>query len=418
MALEELNLGTDPTGEGGDTLREAMEKIKTNFGLLTEPGSITSLFTTDVDGAGKLLYDLVMQGFRDRPYDLSVDSLGLNVGGTVTLIDGLNVVVHPEVTTALTIALPTPAAGEAPFGVVSYLLGAGGSVALAATPAYQWEKVNLTDDGPTLPTAEGSVAHLHYRWDVISESYLVTVTRSDAEYTPPPSAVELLIVENSMTISSLSVSNRSTHTTTHTFQSTTQDDTVLLIFGFISDSSSGDNAIALSEPASGATLIHSTNTGAYGARIYWYWYKPSQSELNTGTITLEFTYSNQVGQIVSFEVSGADTTNPVHTTADDFSNSSRSTVGPATLSVTEAGALLVACLGTDDSNGSYPVTESGTTGWSEVVDYQPGVAAVPNIVVYTMEDSSTGSIDTPTFNLNAADTAQLVAFAIKPADDA
>lgn len=417
MPIEDVNLGTDPTGEGGDTLREAFAKVNANFGLLQEPGAVTSQFTTDVDGNDRLLYDLVMQGFRDRPYDLSVDSLGLNVGGTVTLIDGLNVVVHPEVTTALTIALPTPAAGEAPFGVVSYLLGAGGSVALAATPAYQWEKVNLTDDGPTLPTAEGSVAHLHYRWDVISESYLVTVTRSDAEYTAPPPATALDIVTDSFQMTDYSAANRDVHTLAYAFDPITQDGTVYLVAGFITDGLSSKEIT----PPSGFTQLVGTPSGQYGSRQWWGYRKVTQGEIDATTYNIEFNYLGESGQVMAFVVQGADGTDPALTTCTDVSNSSNRTgAGPCTLALgTETGALLLAAYSTDDGNDNGAITPAGDSGWTTLAYYHPDLDAMPNFMVQVKVDAGPGDVSTPSYTVALGpDEQALTAFALKAAVEA
>lgn len=379
---------------------------------VTQPGGVTNLFTGDVDGDGYRLFDVIMEGFRDKPYDLATDALGLNVAGAVTLVKELNHVYHGNVTTALTITLPAVTAGEAPFGVFSFALATGGSIAIAATPEFHWEKVNTGDSPPSMPDQPGDVGYLYYRYDPVTASYALTLTRASATSAPPPST--LGIVPDSMQISNLSANNRNTHSTTHTFQSTTQDGSVYLIFGFLTDTISTADAYFLSSPPSGAVEIMASPAGTYGGRMFWFYYKPSQADLNAGSITLTIDYNNEIGQFVSFEVTGADETNPVHTTGADWSNSARLTAGPAELTIAVGGCLAVSACVTDDSNATVPMSFGNTSGWNKDIDYQPGVDATPNIIVHTREDVQAGTINTPTYTIAAADQVHVGAFALKP----
>lgn len=370
------------------------------------PGDVTNAFSGDVDGNGHRLFDILIEGFRDRPYDLATDTLGLNNLGAVTLVPGLNHVYHQGVTTALTVALPTPAAGEAPFGVFSFKLATGGSVALAASPAYEWEKVNPSDPDPTLPTVEGEGAHVYYRFDPVTERYVVNVTRL-GEAVVPIGALQ--VVPDSW--QTTAYSNQDTHPHAHNYASTTQDGTVYVIVGFISDATA---AVEITPDSALTEIVTMSAAESDGTRQWWGYYKPTQGELDAGTLNITTGMVNEVSRTVSFEVSGAHATTPIADTARSVSTGNRGSAGPVTLTAVTDGTLIISSFSTDDSSTVGAVTPSGTTGWDLLLDDQPA-SFRPNIVIHALADAAAGNHDTPTYAVTNPDDIGLLAFALEPA---
>lgn len=367
---------------------------------------LTNPLTADLDGAGYAVEDVTVVGNRDVPYDLGTDSESLITTGTATLVSSKNAYYYADVATALTIKLPTVPAGEAPYGMISLSIDTGGSVALASTPAYIWEKAASTDSDPTVPSSVGDAFCIYYRYDYVANKYLLNLTFITAG-TPASAAAEY--VSSSVGMSSLSNSNRDTHTYTHNYTSTTQDGSVYAIVGFIVDAT---GSVATTPDASCTEIVKVT--GVDGSNQWWGYYKPTQGDLDGGTLALSFTHANETGQIVVFEVSSADSSNPADGTNTDASATDRTSVGPINVTTTVDNCLLVACASTDDGRyGTLGVTDAN--GWTSLLLYNPGVGYyMPNFSVHIKAAPTSGSYSTPTYSMDSGSEMQLAAFAIKP----
>lgn len=367
-------------------------------------GGLANPLTADLDADGYALEDVTVVGNRDVPYDLSTDSDGLITTGTATLVSTKNAYYYADVATALTIKLPTVPAGEAPYGMVSISLDTGGSIALDTTPAYIWEKADPADADPTMPSTVGDAFCIYFRYDYVAGKYVLNLTFLESG---TPAGAAVAYVSSSGTRSSLSAANRDTHMYTYNYTSTTQDGTVYAIVGFVVDATGSQSIVP-----DGALTEIVTFSGVAGSNQWWGYYKPSQADLDGGTLDLSFGMTNEMGQFFVFEISGGDTSNPKGATNTDTSGTNRTSVGPVSITSTVADSLLVACVSTDDGNATT-LSVTDANGWTQLLVYN-SASYMPNFAVHILAAPTVTSYDSPTWANTGSSEFQAVVFELVP----
>lgn len=202
-----------------------------------------------------------------------------------------------------------------------------------------------------------------------------------------------ITVENVAT-SNLSISNRTSHSYTYDFVSTTQDGTVGLLICFL-----GDDGDEIRTVDASTTLI-GESTFSDGAGILMAFYEPTQTDLNNGSRQFTFTTAaSEAYQFVIIEMSGVDLSDPFANFTYDGSNADRMSVGPSSLTTTSANSLLVSVAGSDDSPTTTTISMTTANGFTEVASITP-VTALPGFMVTTKIAETPGTHDTPIFGLN------------------
>lgn len=366
----------------------------------------------DIDGGDKVLSNFRFKGAADVVYDLGSDPESLIAAGIAYLSEDCNVYYYPDLTSPLQVRFPSPvAAGTAPFGMVTVSLGAGGSVTLPGDGSWVWEKGSLAEADPVIPSEVGSVFRLRYTFDPILQKYAVALSRLPGAST---TTGKVRYVAGSFQYAT-DLNAASPKDATHVFQSTTQDGTVYLIVGFIYDGSAAPDSVP---PY--LTPITNPPTGGVGTQPQglWYYYKPTQNDLDGGDITIEFEKNNEAGHIITFEVTGAHATNPIGGTAYDRSSSdSRTSIGPVQFTPTDEGTLLVAALGCDIGPGDKPdISVSIDNGFTTIGSLNSNDDGFPSFLVTVLEAGEGGAYDSPVFTREVSGVArtQLECFWLVP----
>lgn len=366
--------------------------------------------STDLDAGDNVISNFRFKGGVDTVYDLSVDPDGLIDGGKLSLTEDENFYVHPALGSALTIEFPTPEVGTAPFGMLTFALAPGGSVTLPSS-GWLWEKASASEADPVLPTAANSIFRLRYSYDPVTAKYAVAYSQLP---TSTASVGAVAYVEGSFQYSTV-VNNADTKTLNYNFVSDTQDGTTYLIVGCILDGPDNIGTV----PAF-LTPITNPPTGNLSTQPqgHWYYYKPSQGELDTGTLTLTFTKTNESGHIIAFEVTGANATDPVGGTAYDRSSSqTRTSISPVELNPVVDGCLLVSALGCDIGPGDKPdISTAVANGFTELGKYNATLDGTPSFIVNILAVSEAGDYDSPIYEREVDGNArtQLEAFWLVP----
>jgi hypothetical protein len=383
---------------------------------ITSAASVTGLanpLVAALDADGYLIHSAPFSGFRDRYYDLEDDSGSLITAGVCQLVASHNAYAHADLDEALEVRFPDPAsvaAGDALFGIISVRLGSGGSVSLAQTYPWVWERADPLETTPVIPSDIGSHFRVRYQYDPVAEVYAVTLGHMDSA---PASSSAVTYVPGSVSVSDLSLANKDTHTHTHPLTSTAQDGTSYLIVGFFADGTAAPTSVP-----GDLTAINTPPTGA-GTQIqnWWYWYKFDTDDLTAEEVELSFGKANEMAQVVAFEVTGAHATTPVGNLAFDRSSStSRTAIGPTTLPAAD-GSLLVTSVGMDMSSGTKPtIAVNAANSFTEIANYISATDGMPTLRVLIREVEDQDDYDTPSFTRSAEGSAavQLEAFTLVP----
>lgn len=381
----------------------------------SEITGLTNPLIANLDADGYEIQDAVIVGNQDIAYDLDLDADNLVTAGTASLSADYNVYVFDGLGSHLEIEFPN-ASSTIPYGMVTVLLDEGGSVSL--TGDYRWEKAAPEADNPFVGAGGGSLFTIYYRYEPLTDSYAVNVTHlSDLVPSGPPSKVQ--VVPGSLHVTNFSNENRNTHPITYSFESSTQDGSVYVIVGFLADGNSAPNSIpgdltAITSPPSGV------GTQVQGR---WYWFKPTQGNLNTGSISWSFGKDEEMAQIVVFEVSGAHDTNPIGNLASNRSSNARSSIASVPITTTVNDSLIVAALARDGNGTTDTISVNQANGFTTLTHYAgPGgqmATGMPAFIVTTREVEAADTYATPSFSttLNVDATSQMEAFVIVPQGD-
>lgn len=222
--------------------------------------------------------------------------------------------------------------------------------------------------------------------------------------------VVISIVPDSKQVTNLSANNRNSHDFTHNYVSTTQNGTVYVIVAFVSDGSG-----SVTPPESLTEIVRTPATSTSDAHTYWGFYKPTQGDLNGGSLAGTFTKTSEMGQILTFEVTGAHPDTPADSTANNRSTSDRTSIGSVSLTASHDGAMLLAMLGVD--TGTSGITQSMTTAnsFSELHNYSSPTSGMPGFFCAVRANVAAGSYSTPVFSRSTSGRAQMEAISLRAA---
>ena len=197
--------------------------------------------------------------------------------------------------------------------------------------------------------------------------------------------------------SALSNDNRTSHSYTYNFESTTQDGSVALLIAFLVDASSG---ITITPETGVVELVE----GGYVGHIQNYGlYIPDQTDLNAGS--KQFTYTtnqSQGSQFVVYELSNVDTSTPLVDTYVDDSSSLRTTAPGGSVNGVEGGIVVIGTGTHVNYTGTF--TMSPTQGFTMDAEF-PRVsgAVVGYLTVSSLQPTADGVVTTPTYNMDNVD---------------
>lgn len=352
-------------------------------------------------------------GAADRYYDLDADTDSLIAAGTATLVEEHNAYYHPNLTSALQIILPDPALTPAPdaaFGIISVKLGSGGSLSIGGDVPWAWEKAGPSESDPTIPTADGSIFRLRYSYDPVAELYGVSLSHLEAV---PVSSGNITYVANSVTESSLSANNRDTHSHTHTWTSSAQDGGLYGVVVFVSDGFGSVTA-----PGSLTEAARTPSGSSTDAHVYIGLYKPSSGDLSTGSTEFTFTKTNEIAQIVVFEVQGPTSGIAVGANAFNRNSSVRTSIPSEQLGASLDGSFMICVAGRDTlTDDPASVTVGSANGFTTLVDTSSAATGSPAYAVTYREDVAAGTYNTPSFTQTDGETSrgQMEAVVLEPA---
>lgn len=172
------DIGYDNIGSGltATNVQDAIDELEEEIDAIVLSGEVQNPMQANLDAAGYAISGAAYLGFVDRYYDLSDDNDGLINDDIVALVSDYNAYYHPNLTTGLTLKLPTSATDSAaPFGIISVALGNGGAISIDSTPAYVWGKASANEDNPTLPSEEGNAFAIRYRYEPAIGKYVLNL---------------------------------------------------------------------------------------------------------------------------------------------------------------------------------------------------------------------------------------------------
>lgn len=239
-----------------------------------------------------------------------------------------------------------------------------------------------------------------------NESSQTTEQSATPEENSEPAVVEIVATG----VSSLSASsNISAQSYDYPYTSTVQDGTVYVYVFFCTDSASGVpiDSDAYDNQLTPIGLTNQSNNAVWAGR-----YKPSQGDLDDGTLELRFTLANQAANFVCVEVSGADSTDP----DDDFqvaTVSSGTSIGPLSVNTSEDNGLIIVAAICDEN---VNITPSSLNSFSEIVVRTAGTA-LGGFSAHHRSIATAGSTSTPVYGGSASDRMNILAVSIKPQGD-
>lgn len=376
--------------------------------------SVTGLgnpLTESLNGNDHLIYSSPFAGFMDRYYNLQTDSGNLVDDGVAALTRVYNAFHHGALAEPLEVVLPAPhgSAQNAVFGMLSVKLADGGSVTLANSPAWAWEKASPVDADQALPTEAGAHFVLRYRWDPVAALYAVSVSHlGAAQY----SEAAVSIVPDSWQVSSLPQVNKGTHAHTHEFFLDATDPSHYVLVGCFLDGTSAPSMTTLD-----CVDITSPPTGS-GSQVqgWWWWYKPTAGDLIAGSKAFSVEKANEMGQLVSVEVVGADPTNPIGNKAHNRSTSdSRTTVAATPIATTRPNSLIIASASKDDGAGAtVTAAVASANGFDTNINSPYGAVSHPVFLVNSRIAEEADTYDTPAYSCTGAGAIQMEAFVVQP----
>lgn len=366
-------------------------------------GGISNPLVADLNANGYQIKNPRIVGNQDVP----VNATSLIVANTLNLTTSFNSYYIPSLTSNLTVVLPTVTGGSAPYGYITIKLNANVSVNVTHSDGLIWEKLNLDDGDPELPNTDGSVFTIYYRYDPVMQGYVVNYTQL------VPASGEVEIVSGSVQVTNLTGINKDTHSHTHNYVSTVQNGNKAVIVGFLTDFS----------PSKTVTpppfLIPLGSAGPSSARPIWWWgyYVPTQGDLNGGSLTMTFTVSNEVAQIISFEVDGLDTANPLVDTETNY-DAQRTSIPSGSISAVRGG-LTISGYGNLAPNN--PSVENFSVGSNpnnfQTLHHKPLAASSNGTVgwLVTYHTASTDStLSTPVYNRSQDYHSQMHTISLRP----
>ena len=388
-----------PAGSNGQVLTaDSAQALGVKWA--SAPAATVSQFTQDVDGAGFELQDVRVVGNVDVPYDLATDSDGLITSGTAALTPLYNVYYYADLTSALTLTLPSPEAGTAPYGQVTIGLGTGGSVSVSNSVV--WGKVDPTDPNGVIPTGAGQVFTLFYRYDPVSTAYVLNLEYLEVI---AGGGGQVEVVSGSGQVSAIPDTNRNTFNHTHNYVSATQDGTVYLVVVF-----AGDRVGTSDYTADGKTsVVNAGQVDHYDPRIIIAIYKPTQENLNSGSeaflVTSSHSAGGETGQFFTFEIKGANPTNPVDTTGElGMTLTEVTSAGPLSITSNQSDSLALVVAGAGNRGGgqNLELTTSNAAGFTFLGGYSGSAGIICEFMVHVKAvDNET--FDSPSYVLTGHD---------------
>lgn len=366
-------------------------------------GGISNPLVADLNANGYQIKNPRIVGNQDVP----VNATSLIVANTLNLTTSFNSYYIPSLTSNLTVVLPTVTGGSAPYGYITIKLNANVSVNVTHSDGLIWEKLDLDDGDPELPNTDGSVFTIYYRYDPVMQGYVVNYTQL------VPASGEVEIVSGSVQVTNLTGINKDTHSHTHNYVSTVQNGNKAVIVGFLTDFSSSKT---VTPPP---FLIPLGSAGPSTARPIWWWgyYVPTQGDLNGGSLTMTFTVPNEVAQIISFEVDGLDTANPLVDTETNY-DAQRTSIPSGSISAVRGG-LTISGYGNLAPNN--PSVENFSVGSNpnnfQTLHHKPLAASSNGTVgwLVTYHTASTDStLSTPVYNRSQNYYSQMHTISLRP----
>jgi hypothetical protein len=404
------------TGSNISSLANVSTATANTGDVLTFDGTIWSPAAPTGGGGGisnPLVADLNANGYQIKNprivgnQDVPINATSLIVANTLNLTTSFNSYYIPSLTSNLTVVLPTVTGGSAPYGYITIKLNANVSVNVTHSDGLIWEKLNLDDGDPELPNTDGSVFTIYYRYDPVMQGYVVNYTQL------VPASGEVEIVSGSVQVTNLTGINKDTHSHTHNYVSTVQNGNKAVIVGFLTDFS----------PSKTVTpppfLIPLGSAGPSTARPIWWWgyYVPTQGDLNGGSLTMTFTVSNEVAQIISFEVDGLDTANPLVDTETNY-DAQRTSIPSGSISAVRGG-LTISGYGNLAPNN--PSVENFSVGSNpnnfQTLHHKPLAASSNGTVgwLVTYHTAATDStLSTPVYNRSQNYYSQMHTISLRP----
>lgn len=366
-------------------------------------GGISNPLVADLNANGYQIKNPRIVGNQDVP----VNATSMIVANTLNLTTSFNSYYIPSLTSNLTVVLPTVTGGSAPYGYITIKLNANVSVNVTHSDGLIWEKLDLDDEDPELPNTDGSVFTIYYRYDPVMQGYVVNYTQL------VPASGEVEIVSGSVQVTNLTGINKDTHSHTHNYVSTVQNGNKAVIVGFLTDFSSSKT---ITPPP---FLIPLGSAGPSTARPIWWWgyYVPTQGDLNGGSLTMTFTVPNEVAQIISFEVDGLDTANPLVDTETNY-DAQRTSIPSGSISAVRGG-LTISGYGNLAPNN--PSVENFSVGSNpnnfQTLHHKPLAASSNGTVgwLVTYHTASTDStLSTPEYNRSQNYYSQMHTISLRP----
>lgn len=407
--------GTDtrlPVGSNGQILSVDSSEA-TGLKWIAAPagsGGLANPATADLDMDGYNIADTVVVGNRDVSYNLATDSENLVTSGNANLVASKNVYHYANVTSALTITLPTPSGSELPYGQISVSLGAGGSVALASSPTYIWGKTAPDEEDGTIPSTEDDAFTIYYRRDPIANAYVIHL-----EYLSViggggvGSGDGVQVVVGSAQMGTVNQVNQTSFSHTHNYISTVQDGSVYVCVVFVGDQTS------TGQYTTDLKLTEIVDIG-WPPQIVVGHYKPTQQVLDSGSSTFLFSTDNSNGetaQFFSFEVKLADASAPTDNLVTDVTSTVRPSVGPLNVTAERDGSLIVCVCALDSGPTDNSISAGSTNGFTQLAYFSSSSSLANEFMVHA-KAVDIGTHATPTYFNATEDDLQLVAFVFQP----
>ncbi len=177
FAASDISYNNSSSGLSSTNVKAALDELDADVQNIGSVTGLTNPLTSNLDGASYILSDVLMAGFRDHYYDLDADVHNLVSAGTANLTGAHNAWYYGGLSSALEIKFPPVDSNSTGlFGIINVSLASGGSVTLASSPEWAWEKTSLSTDDPTIPTADGTSFAIRYRRDPVSNVYLLSMS--------------------------------------------------------------------------------------------------------------------------------------------------------------------------------------------------------------------------------------------------
>ncbi len=236
-------------------------------------------------------------------------------------------------------------------------------------------------------------------------------SNEDSAEVEAPELTGVTVVPTSWQVTNYSNENRNTHEITHNFVSESQDGSLYVLVGVFLDGTSnlgsvpGDVTVVNGPPTGGGTQIQN----------HWFIYKPDAEDLLDGSKLFSFGKNDEMGQLVSFEVIGADASDPIGDLANNrSSNTARTDIASVELETDRPNCVLITSCATDGAAGDVSIDVNSANGFSTGIDFDNNAANMCAFLVNYREVENEDTYNTPSYTASGTGGTQLEAFVIQP----